>query len=570
MVESREPEPRVGEPDSTSGYLPVGPEGSVSPATVVLETLRRTGDWVRTSDARIRLADADMALTDAEWATLRASLAFHPHVLCRSNLGWKWTEVPTDHFAPLRVLRPKQALREYLKSKLPPAAQDILRGVIGSGVGELSSFESAAAVAIGVSEALPGTLTRDQVPIALDERILAKAWTVLAPKASAGRAGISADDRRQLHIRLVAVPRKSATADRAAKHLDLDYAEDVSYVAAGLWESLLADSGSVTDLSAVTDDDLTAGALRVARFTADVLRKDRSATGGDPPSFRDDMTASASRLMALHAEGQPRVEAIIGWIEVVLGPIRTSGAPEGQHTAETAPTPMSVYSAESESELRRRLDKADAEIALKTGQLARLNERLAAATAENSRLQDRLRSLGRQLGEVEDTLAAVREELSDMESDKTRLKTRSDEWSGKYAELEIRMRQRDQELQESRRAARGASTAQLRQARIDVLRALGGVLLDLEAQAAQRGPGSEVSDVYRRVEAASATSGIRLLAVRGETVAFTSDSCRPSSGSPAAGDPVLVERPGIVWRTSDDYAVLEPALVAPKSTSGTS
>ncbi|WP_457462040.1 hypothetical protein [Streptomyces sp. TE5632] len=123
------------------------------------------------------------------------------------------------------------------------------------------------------------------------------------------------------------------------------------------------------------------------------------------------------------------------------------------------------------------------------------------------------------------------------------------------------LRRRDDELRQSRQTARGASQAQLRQARIDTLRVLAAVLTEVADQAIheddETGPASAL---YRRALARAAAAGVLDIGALGEETDYDPVTHR-APGGPAAR--VVVERPGFVWQSprEPEPIVLEQVLV---------
>lgn len=123
------------------------------------------------------------------------------------------------------------------------------------------------------------------------------------------------------------------------------------------------------------------------------------------------------------------------------------------------------------------------------------------------------------------------------------------------------LRRRDDELRQARQTARGASQAQLRQARIDTLRVLAAGLTEVADQAIheddETGPAHAL---YRRILARAAAAGVLDVGALGEETDYDPVMHR-APGGPAAR--VVVERPGFVWQgpREPEPVVLEQALV---------
>ncbi|MFE9782271.1 hypothetical protein ACFYPA_29505 [Streptomyces sp. NPDC005775] len=127
--------------------------------------------------------------------------------------------------------------------------------------------------------------------------------------------------------------------------------------------------------------------------------------------------------------------------------------------------------------------------------------------------------------------------------------------------LTLQGQRRNDELRQARHAVRGASQAQLRQARIDTLRVLAAILGEVADQAAhEKDESGPASALYRRVLARAAAAGVRDIGSPGEEADYDPVRHRAPGGPTPR---VVVERPGFVWqgpRDSDDV-VLEPVVV---------
>lgn len=233
----------------------------------------------------------------------------------------------------------------------------------------------------------------------------------------------------------------------------------------------------------------------------------------------------------------------------------TEDAPDG--TPEAAQEPERDPQAEIEA-LKRLLEEE------------RSNAETARAEFERQR-----RAASDALAEAEATANRLRLRIADEEKHRAEAETRAHAAEATaesarqgLAEAEQRveamtrqLRRRDDELRQSRQTARGASQAQLRQARIDTLRVLAAVLTEVADQAIheddETGPASAL---YRRALARAAAAGVLDIGALGEETDYDPATHR-APGGPAAR--VVVERPGFVWQSprEPEPIVLEQVLV---------
>ncbi|MFE7793771.1 hypothetical protein [Streptomyces sp. NPDC057460] len=127
---------------------------------------------------------------------------------------------------------------------------------------------------------------------------------------------------------------------------------------------------------------------------------------------------------------------------------------------------------------------------------------LADAEAETHRLRLKLTEKDQQLTaskeHIRDTEATLEATLRDLEAANQRIEA-----------LILQGRRRDDELRQARQAVRGASQAQLRQARIDTLRVLAAVLGEVADQAVHEGnEAGPANALYRRVLARAAAASV--------------------------------------------------------------
>ncbi|MER7189892.1 hypothetical protein [Streptomyces flaveolus] len=201
-------------------------------------------------------------------------------------------------------------------------------------------------------------------------------------------------------------------------------------------------------------------------------------------------------------------------------------------------------------------------------------ERSNAATAR-AELERQRRDALEALAEAEATAKRLRLRIADEEKHRAEAETRaravedaaeSARQGLEAAEQRVeamtrQLHRRDDELRQSRQTARGASQAQLRQARIDTLRVLAAVLTEVADQAIheddETGPANAL---YRRALARAAAAGVLDRGALGEETDYDPEMHR-APGGPAAR--VVVERPGFVWQgpREPEPVVLEQAVV---------
>ncbi|MBT2364266.1 hypothetical protein J7E88_02695 [Streptomyces sp. ISL-10] len=201
-------------------------------------------------------------------------------------------------------------------------------------------------------------------------------------------------------------------------------------------------------------------------------------------------------------------------------------------------------------------------------------ERSNAEAARAQHERDR-RSLSAALAEAEAEIHRLRLNVADREqqlaASEERIQVAEAKWESSRRELTeakqrvegltLAGRRRDDELRQARQTVRGASQAQLRQAKIDTLRVLAEVLGEVADQAVHEADDSGATSVlYRRVLARAAAAGVLDIGTPGEEAAYDPLKHR-APGGPSAR--VVVERPGFVWQGphESDQVVLEPIIV---------
>jgi hypothetical protein len=125
------------------------------------------------------------------------------------------------------------------------------------------------------------------------------------------------------------------------------------------------------------------------------------------------------------------------------------------------------------------------------------------------------------------------------------------------------LRERDDLEERLRQAYRGswlARQARERQVRVDAMRALARVAMEVEELAAAGGAPALMVD---RVRALAAMSDLEPIGRSGEVTGFDGSRHATVAGAPSAGARVSVIRPGYTWRTGADDVLLDRARVAP-------
>ncbi|MFF4346324.1 hypothetical protein [Streptomyces sp. NPDC001530] len=213
-----------------------------------------------------------------------------------------------------------------------------------------------------------------------------------------------------------------------------------------------------------------------------------------------------------------------------------------------------------------------AEIAALTRLLEEERSDTDAARAEHERER---RAASAALAEAEAAANRLRLRVEDEEKHRAEAEARAHateaKWESAQRDLEEaaqraeamtrQLRRRDDELRQSRQTTRGASQAQLRQARIDTLRVLAAVLAEVADQAVHEGEEEGPANaLYRRVLARAAAAGVLDIGVLGEETDYD-PAVHRAPGGPAAR--VVVERPGFVWQGPREPGpvVLEQAIV---------
>ncbi|MEU9353954.1 hypothetical protein AB0D65_24040 [Streptomyces griseoloalbus] len=204
-----------------------------------------------------------------------------------------------------------------------------------------------------------------------------------------------------------------------------------------------------------------------------------------------------------------------------------------------------------------------------------LEQERSNAEAARAELERQRRTASDALAEAEATANRLRLRIADEEKHRADAETRTraaeataesarqglEEAEQRVEAMTRQLRRRDDELRQSRQTARGASQAQLRQARIDTLRVLAAVLAEVADQAVHEGEETGPANaLYRRALAQAAAAGVLDVGVLGEETDYDPEIHR-APGGPAPR--VVVERPGFTWQGPRESGpiVLEQAIV---------
>ncbi|MFE5188439.1 hypothetical protein [Streptomyces sp. NPDC056628] len=233
----------------------------------------------------------------------------------------------------------------------------------------------------------------------------------------------------------------------------------------------------------------------------------------------------------------------------------TEDAPDG--TPETPQEPEQSSQAEAET-LKRLLQEEQAKADAAQAEFERQHRDALEALAEAKATAKRLRL---RIADEEKHRAEAEARARDAEASAEAARQSLEEAEQRVEAMTRQLRRRDDELRQSRQTARGASQAQLRQARIDTLRVLAAVLTEVADQAIheddEMGPANAL---YRRALARAAEAGVLDMEALGEETGYDPVRHR-APGGPAPR--VVVERPGFVWQgpLEPEPIVLEQALV---------
>ncbi len=153
--------------------------------------------------------------------------------------------------------------------------------------------------------------------------------------------------------------------------------------------------------------------------------------------------------------------------------------------------------------------------------------------------------------ELEQRLADAQAEIAVEQERTRRVQLRMEELEAHCADLEEVMRAEHTQASEMR-------SAQDRQIRIDVVRALAGLAAEVEELAAER---TEPHVLVDRVRALVAAHDLEPVGSAGQELAFEPKLHDPITGSPGTGTAVTVIRPGYRWRPANDDVLLGKAVV---------
>ncbi|GGM27795.1 hypothetical protein GCM10007977_031350 [Dactylosporangium sucinum] len=153
---------------------------------------------------------------------------------------------------------------------------------------------------------------------------------------------------------------------------------------------------------------------------------------------------------------------------------------------------------------------------------------------------------------------ALRREVDEVRTAAETAVARAEAAALEAAELRSRSDRLEEMLRSEHDEAVGLRSAQERQIRIDVVRALADLAAEVEELAADRtGPGV----LADRVRAMVAANGLEPIGAAGADAPFDPALHKPIAGRPAPGTQVTIIRPGYRWRAHDDVVLMSKAQV---------
>ncbi|UVN56330.1 hypothetical protein [Streptomyces albus] len=190
---------------------------------------------------------------------------------------------------------------------------------------------------------------------------------------------------------------------------------------------------------------------------------------------------------------------------------------------------------------------------------AALDQERAVARAlrgERDDLRQELTTLQSRCDRADEEISTLREQLGIASANLADVTRRAEA-------LTRKAQRQEEELRQGRQAGRAASQSQLRHARIDGLKVLATVLVEVADQAIHTTTDESASAhaLYRRVLAQASAAGLTGIGAAGEEVDFHPVHHQSRTGPTAR---VVVERPGFAWQAgTPQEVVLVPALVRP-------
>lgn len=421
---------------------------------------------------------------------------------------------------------------------------------------------------------------------------------------------------------LAAMPESSLSADKAAKALNGEHAWNAMRMTMECFEQALSVS-SGSEETPSQEERLTPLSARAGELLKTVLMKRPKEDDLPWLDFAEEMAFRACTLLAdprmseqqngpvrewaQHVADHPNIPAELreaaraaqaAAVAEAADVTDTMDDERTEEVRETEPAPETptVPAGETEQpggeeegdpevgEADSTAESADATIAeperdpqaAEIAELTRLlEEERSNAEATRAEFERQRRAASEALAEAEATAKRLQLRIADEEKHRAEAETRAhaaeataesarqgiEEAEQRVEAMTRQLRRRDDELRQSRQTARGASQAQLRQARIDTLRVLAAVLTEVADQAIheddETGPASAL---YRRALARAAAAGVLDIGALGEETDYD-PAIHRAPGGPAAR--VVVERPGYVWQgpREPELIVLEQAIV---------
>ncbi|MFJ3615428.1 hypothetical protein [Streptomyces hydrogenans] len=173
--------------------------------------------------------------------------------------------------------------------------------------------------------------------------------------------------------------------------------------------------------------------------------------------------------------------------------------------------------------------------------------------AERDRLRLRVSDLQAECNRSDEQAGILRQQFADVSSTLVEANRRAEALADK-------VQRREEELRQVRQAGRVISQSQLRQARMDGLRVLAAVLVEVADHVVHAAEVSGSDALYRRVLTQAAAASIADIGVAGEETSF--DPVRHRFTTAGAAERVVVERPGFAWQPgTPQEVVLVPASV---------
>jgi hypothetical protein len=532
---------------------------------------------------RISALGLDENAVKAAWTKAKAKFDKHPHVMKGEARGsYRWSETAQDPLGWIDALTRLQVLKQLTQNKNTDAESERLESRLASLAEDpWSQADSLLAWGAGRLDELTGAL--DPGEAELDDKSIAlvlqraetdKRQDVLGYLALTGRgrsattALMALDEASRAELAIESLerltsddaPRVAAATgflDRFSAIPELISPGIVSAaLAARLAERLAVDSAGLQVLDRFlepsrADIDLVRGAIqRRERLSPSILGRGRIEQG----SFR--LRLLTAVLTTPH---EPALSQMTTWQGLGLDQLEDlvdMAHPLTRPLLESAEAPGAVIAASwlrAQSKARVALGRA---LAWPSPLLAAVPQELLTSLVESSRSED---PLTRELLQDPALPAAEARLLEQEAAFALQLEHAARERDEALAELDSttkRLQWAEDRLRGTRSEAEGAYLAQMRQAQIDAVRALAGVL----DRVFEADPGRTV---WQAGLTAARGFGVTPLGAVDETVAFDAN-CHEVVGG-AAGSQVVVRRPGYEWNSEDENIVLARALVTPAS-----